>query len=50
MKGGGVIEYPIVWRVINRLANTFLRVLFGIPLNDTTNAFKAYSPRGDRGL
>jgi dolichol-phosphate mannosyltransferase len=26
----------------NRLANTFLRVLFGISLNDTTNAFKAY--------
>ena len=42
MKGGGVIDYPIVKRVLNRLANTFLRVFFGYSLNDTTNAFKAY--------
>ena len=28
--------------MINRLANLFLRVLFGVPLNDFTNAFKAY--------
>ena len=28
--------------VLNRLANLFLRVLFGVRLNDTTNAFKAY--------
>lgn len=27
---------------INRFANTFLRLLFRIKLNDTTNAFKAY--------
>lgn len=42
MKGGGVIDYPRVKLVLNRLANAFLRVLFGIRLNDTTNAFKAY--------
>jgi dolichol-phosphate mannosyltransferase len=28
--------------VLNRAANTFLRLLFNIRLNDTTNAFKAY--------
>ena len=28
--------------VLNRLANHFIRLLFGISLNDTTNAFKAY--------
>jgi dolichol-phosphate mannosyltransferase len=27
---------------MNRLINTFIRHLFRIPLNDTTNAFKAY--------
>jgi dolichol-phosphate mannosyltransferase len=27
---------------INRLANFFIRMLFRISLNDTTNAFKAY--------
>ncbi len=42
IKGGGTVDYPYVKMVFNRLANTFLRVLFGISLNDTTNAFKAY--------
>jgi dolichol-phosphate mannosyltransferase len=42
MKGGGVIDYPWVKLKVNRVANLFIRVLFRIPLNDTTNAFKAY--------
>jgi dolichol-phosphate mannosyltransferase len=42
IRGGGVIDYPWVKLRINRLANLFLRLLFNIPLNDTTNAFKAY--------
>jgi dolichol-phosphate mannosyltransferase len=42
MKGGGVIDYPRVKLILNRLANFFIRVLFKIKLNDTTNAFKAY--------
>ena len=42
MKGGGVIDYPRLKLLLNRLANAFIRFLFGISLNDTTNAFKAY--------
>jgi dolichol-phosphate mannosyltransferase len=42
MKGGGTIDYPPVKLLINRLANLFLRLLFNIKLNDTTNAFKAF--------
>jgi dolichol-phosphate mannosyltransferase len=42
VRGGGVIGYPAHKLIVNRLANLFLRVLFNIPLNDTTNAFKAY--------
>lgn len=42
MTGGGVIDYPWLKYRLNRLANLFIRVLFHIPLNDTTNAFKAY--------
>lgn len=42
MKGGGVIDYPWFKLRINRLANLFIRLIFKIPLNDTTNAFKAY--------
>ena len=42
IKGGGVIDYPWLKLLINRFANFFIRALFGISLNDTTNAFKAY--------
>jgi dolichol-phosphate mannosyltransferase len=42
IKGGGVIDYPPMKLWLNRVANLFIRVLFGIRLNDTTNAFKAY--------
>ncbi len=42
IKGGGVIDYPKVKLFLNRLANLFLKILFRIKLNDTTNAFKAY--------
>ncbi len=42
IKGGGTIDYPLVKMIINRMANTFLRLFFHIKLNDTTNAFKAY--------
>lgn len=42
MPGGGVIGYPWPKLVLNRTVNWFLRLLFQIELNDTTNAFKAY--------
>jgi dolichol-phosphate mannosyltransferase len=42
IKGGGVIDYPWLKLKVNRLANLFIRLMFGITLNDTTNAFKAY--------
>jgi dolichol-phosphate mannosyltransferase len=42
IKGGGTTDYPRLKWVLNRAANGFIRVLFGIRLNDTTNAFKAY--------
>src|SRR5579872_6102657 len=42
MPGGGVIDYPWLKLRVNRLANLFVRLLFRISLNDTTNAFKAY--------
>src|SRR5262245_1285437 len=42
IKGGGVIDYPWLKLRLNRLANFVLRLLFRVPLNDVTNAFKAY--------
>ena len=37
-----VHDYPRLKLVINRLANSFIRMLFRHGYNDTTNAFKAY--------
>jgi dolichol-phosphate mannosyltransferase len=42
VRGGGVIDYPRYKLLLNRMANLFLRLMFRVPLNDFTNAFKAY--------
>lgn len=47
--GSRVEGYPVVKRVVNRAANTFIRVLFGLSYNDITNAFKAYRANVIRG-
>ena len=50
VRGGGVIDYPRHKLVFNRIANAFLRFMFRAPLNDFTNAFKAYRMTVIRGL
>jgi dolichol-phosphate mannosyltransferase len=42
ISGGRVHDYPPHKLIINRMANWFIQTLFGLRLNDTTNAFKAY--------
>jgi dolichol-phosphate mannosyltransferase len=42
IRGAAVHDYPRLKLLINRLANSFIRVLFRHGYNDTTNAFKAY--------
>jgi len=42
MRGGSVVDYPRLKLFINRLANTFIRLLFRTGYDDTTNAFKGY--------
>ena len=42
MAGGGTIDYPRIKLLLNRIVNFGIRLLFRVPLNDTTNAFKAY--------
>jgi dolichol-phosphate mannosyltransferase len=42
IRGSKVTNYPRVKWYLNRLANSFIRVLFRVRLNDTTNAFKAF--------
>lgn len=42
VEGGKVKDYPIFKFLLNRFANKLIQIMFGIRLNDTTNAFKAY--------
>lgn len=45
-----VVDYPGFKLVVNRLANTFIQLLFGLRYNDVTNAFKLYSRSTIQGL
>ena len=40
--GAEIRDYPPHKLLLNRLANSFIRILFWIPFNDVTNAFKCY--------
>ena len=40
--GGGVVDYPRLKLLLNRIANKFLQLFFRLEHNDITNAFKAY--------
>jgi len=42
IKGGKVIDYPWVKKIVNRIANMIIRMVMRIKYNDTTNAFKLY--------
>ncbi len=42
IKGSRVKGYPFHKLILNRLANYFIKLLFGLPYNDTTNSFKCY--------
>lgn len=50
IKGGQTIDYPKVKLIINRLANTIVKLLVGIRYNDCTNAFKLYKRETINGL
>ena len=41
-KQSKVHDYPFHKLIINRLANWFIQILFGLRYNDVTNAFKCY--------
>lgn len=45
-----VVGYPLLKLILNRCANTFIRILFGLRYNDVTNAFKLYRRHVIQGL
>src|SRR5438552_12503377 len=42
VSGGGVVDYPRLKLLLNRIANKLLQLFFRLEHNDITNAFKAY--------
>jgi dolichol-phosphate mannosyltransferase len=50
IKGGKVVDYPQLKKVINRVANLIIRVLMRIKYDDTTNAFKLYKRETIQGI
>ncbi len=42
IRGGGVVDYPWPKLVLNRLGNKLISLLFRLPNNDISNAFKMY--------
>jgi dolichol-phosphate mannosyltransferase len=50
IKGGKVVDYPRHKLLLNRMANAFIRFLFGHDFNDTTNAFKCYRSYVIKGM
>lgn len=45
-----ILNYPGHKLILNRLGNLFIQILFGLPYNDVTNAFKCYSRKTLAGI
>ena len=45
-----VINYPWHKLILNRLGNLFIQLLFWLPYNDVSNAFKCYSRKAIEGI
>ncbi|MFN4084798.1 MAG: glycosyltransferase family 2 protein [Spirosomataceae bacterium] len=50
IKGGKVIDYPPLKKMINRIANFIIQMMMNISYNDTTNAFKLYKRETIEGV
>jgi dolichol-phosphate mannosyltransferase len=50
IKGGKVVDYPLMKLVINRIANLIIQIVIGIKYNDATNAFKLYKRNVINGI
>lgn len=50
IKGGSVIDYPLLKKILNRIFNNLIKLVFRIRYNDVTNAFKLYKKETIKGL
>jgi dolichol-phosphate mannosyltransferase len=49
-RGARIVDYPLPKLLLNRMANSFIQLLFGLRYNDVTNAFKLYRREVIQGL
>lgn len=49
-KDSKIVDYPRLKLILNRMANLFIQMLFGLRYNDVTNAFKMYRRHVIEGL
>jgi len=45
-----ILNYPWHKLILNRLGNLFIQLLFWLPYNDVSNAFKCYSRKATQGM
>jgi dolichol-phosphate mannosyltransferase len=50
IKGGLVVDYPFAKKIMNRIFNTIVKILFRLKYNDCTNAFKLYNKETIQGI
>jgi len=50
IRGGATYDYPKHKYLINRFANTLIKIILGMSYNDSTNAFKLYKKTTIQGL
>lgn len=50
IRGGKLVDYPPLKKIINRMANFIIKMVMNIRYNDTTNAFKLYKKETIQGL
>lgn len=50
IRGGKIYDYPKHKLILNRVVNNAARIIFRIPYNDFTNAFKLYKKETIKGL
>ena len=50
IKGGKVYDYPLPKKIMNRIFNNIVRLLFRLKYNDATNAFKLYKKETIMGI
>lgn len=41
--GGRIVGWPVLRRVVSRAANSYARVMLGLPVRDVTSGFKGYT-------